>query len=131
MNKCAGHRKYAFPDPCVMVFFQVVICTTNLSQYWTLVFSHYEEVYRTQKVRVSGPKCNNLFFSCCDMYYHLSQYWSLLFSAAMNKCTEVRKYAVPDPCLLDFNVLVGTITSQNIRHFFNTLYVEAFVTECQ
>ena len=32
MNKCraTGRRKYAFPDPCVIVFvFHVVICTTT------------------------------------------------------------------------------------------------------
>ena len=42
-------------------------------------------------------------FSCCDMYYHLSKYrcWTL-FLVTMNKCTELRKYAFPDICLLDF-----------------------------
>ena len=39
-------------------------------------------------------------------------------SATMDKCTYLRKYAFPDPCLFDFLlVLVGTTTSQNIRHF--------------
>ena len=41
-------------------------------------------------------------------------------SATMDKCRDLRKYVFPDPCLLDFFfslVLVGTITSQNIRHF--------------
>ena len=52
------------------------------------------------------------------MYYRLLQYWSLLFLGTMNKCTELRKYAFPNPCLLDFFlVFVGTTTSQNIRHF--------------
>ena len=40
-------------------------------------------------------------------------------SATMDKCTDLRKYAFQDPCLLDFFlVLLGTTTSQNIRHFF-------------
>ena len=45
-------------------------------------------------------------------------------SATMDKCTDLRKYAFLDPWLLDFFflVLVSTTTSQNIRHFFNTLY---------
>ena len=43
--------------------------------------------------------CLLFFFSGCDMYYHLSQYWSLLFLATMKKCTELRKYVFPDPCL--------------------------------
>ena len=46
-------------------------------------------------------------------------------SAIMNKCTDLRKYVLPDPYLLDFFlVLVGTTTSQDIRNlvFFNTLY---------
>ena len=45
--------------------------------------SHFEHMYRTQKVCISGP-----------MFIRLS-----------------------------FLVLVGTITSQNIWHFFNTLYI--------
>ena len=36
------------------------------------------------------------------MYCHLSQYWTLLFLAALNNCTELRKYAFSNPCLLDF-----------------------------
>ena len=46
-------------------------------------------------------------------------------SPTTNKCKEIRKYAFPDPCLLDFFlVLVDTTTSQNIRHFFNTLFLK-------
>ena len=75
-----------------------------------------------------GP---NGLFSCCDIYYHLAQYWTCLFLVTMNKCTELRKYAFPDSCLLDFFfVLVDTITFQNIRHFFNTLYNRYVKTSC-
>ena len=42
--------------------FRVVIFNYHLSQYWTIVFNHYEQVYRTQKVHVSGPMFIGLFF---------------------------------------------------------------------
>ena len=46
-------------------------------------------------------------------------------SATMDKCTYLRKYAFPDLCLLDFiSRLVGTTTSQNIRHLFLTLCIQ-------
>ena len=35
----------------------------------------------------------------------------------MNKCTELRKYAFPDPFLLDCFIVLVDSTSQNIRHF--------------
>ena len=38
INKCTGHRKYAFPDPCVMVFFSCCDMYYHLSQYWSLSF---------------------------------------------------------------------------------------------
>ena len=62
-NKCTEFRKYAFPDPCVIVFFMLWYILPPLTILVTLVFSHYEQVYRTQKVCVSGPMCNCLFFS--------------------------------------------------------------------
>ena len=58
---------------------------------------------------------------CKGVFFHVlictntSQYWTVLFLATMNKCTELRKYAFPDPCLLDF-FFVSTTTSQNIPH---------------
>ena len=59
--------------------------------------------------------------SCCDMYCHLSQYSTLLFLCTVNKCIELRKYLFPDQCLLHFFlILVGTTSSQNIRHLFLT-----------
>ena len=85
MNKCRATdlRMYAFPDPCVIVFFfHVVISLPPLTILLTLVFSHYEQVYRIQKVCISWPMFITFFFL----------------------------------------VLVGTTTSRNIRHFFNTLY---------
>ena len=126
MNKCraTGHRKYAFPDPCVIVYFSccdtVGLCTTTSHNIEDFCFSHHEQVYRTQRVCVSGPKCNNLFFSCCDMDYHLSLYWTLLVLATMNKSTELRKYAFPDPSVIifSFHVVICTTTSHNIGHFW-------------
>ena len=53
---------YAFPDPGVMVFFYIVIYTTTSHNIGHFVFSHYEQVYRTQKVCVSGPMFIGLFF---------------------------------------------------------------------
>ena len=54
MNKCraTGRRKYAIPDPCVIVFFFPLLCfvLTTLRILATFVFSHYEQVYETQKV---------------------------------------------------------------------------------
>ena len=64
-------------------FFYVVIFTTTSDILGTFVFSHYEQVYKTQKVCISGPTFIKLFFLA----------------------------------------LVGTTTSQNIRQFFNILYV--------
>ena len=100
----------------------------------SFVFSHYEQVYRTQKVCVSGP----MFIRqvAISMHFRTYVYW-----------TGRRKCAFPDLYLLDrsqkvcfsgtlfigqvaesvhfrtlvywtfFLVLVGTTTSQNIRHF--------------
>ena len=85
-NKCraTGHRKYAFPDPRVIVCVFLMLCYVlpPLTELYTFVFSQYEQVYRTRKVCISRPMFIGLF--------------SL--------------------------VLVGTTTSQNIRHFFNILY---------
>ena len=51
------------------------------------------------------------------MCYHFSQYWTLVFSHySMNKFTELRKYTF----IRIFFDLVGTTTSQNIRHLFLT-----------
>ena len=55
----------------------------------------YEQVYRSQKVCVSGPMCNGSFFHvvmCTTTSHNIGH----LFLAAMNKCTELRKYAFPD-----------------------------------
>ena len=128
MKKCraTGRRKHAFPDPCAILFSVLWYVLLRLTIFVTLVFSHYGQMYISQKVCISGPMCNNLF-SCCGMYYHLSQYWTLLFSATMNKCIELRKYAFPDTCLLEFFlVLVGTTTSQNIRHFLTSCIIQLF-----
>ena len=80
MNKCrpTGHRKHAFPDPSVIIFSMLwyVPRYYHLSRYCTLFFRRYEQVYRTQKVCVSGPMFIGNF-SCFDRYYHLSKYSTL------------------------------------------------------
>ena len=49
-----GRRKYVFPDPCVIFFFMLRYVLPPLTILVTLVFSCYEQVYRTQKVCISG-----------------------------------------------------------------------------
>ena len=86
----------------------------------------YEQVYRPQEVCVSRPMCNGLFLSCCDMFYHLLQYWTLVFLATNNKRTKLRKYAFPDPCLLNFVFFLFwwlLLPRKIIEHlFFNNSY---------
>ena len=78
MNKYTGRRKYAFPDPWVMVFsFMLWYILLPLTILDTFVFIHYEQVYRTQKVCVSGPMCNGLFIHVviCTMTSHNTRHF--------------------------------------------------------
>ena len=80
----------------------------------------YEQVYRSQKVCISGPRCI-IFYSSSDMCYHISQYSTLLFLATMNKCTELSmNFRTHVYWTFFFLVLVGATTSQSIRHLFLT-----------
>ena len=68
MNKCraTGHRKYEFPDLCIIVFFFMLwYVLPPLTMLVTLVFNRYEQVYKTQKVCVFGPMFIRLFFLFC------------------------------------------------------------------
>ena len=75
----------------------------------------YERVYRLQKLGVSGPMCNDLFYHVviCTTISHYVQ------------VHRTQKVCVSGPKFIGlflFLVLVGTTTSQNIGHlFFNTL----------
>ena len=98
----------------------------HLLKYWTLVFSHYEQVFRTQKVCVSGPKCNGLSFHvviCTTTSWNIGH----LFLATMNKCIELRMYAFPDICLLDFLFLFWWVLPPLKifdTYFFNIPYID-------
>ena len=76
-----------------------------------------------RKYAFTDPRVIVFFFSCCDMYYHLSKYWSLLFLATMNRWIELRKYAFPDPCLLDFFSCLGA-------YYYLSKYLTPFLTPC-
>ena len=109
-------------DHTVFVSSMFTLSVTEMNSEPNIV-SHYEQVYRSQKVCISGPMCN-CPFSCCDMYYYLSQYWTLVFSY-YEQVYRTQKVCVSGPMFigLSFLVLVSTTTSQNIHHFFNTLYM--------
>ena len=57
------------------------------------------------------------------MYYNLSQYWTLLFTATMNKCTELRKYAFPDPSLLDFLFLFWYVDYYHLSKYSTLIFL--------
>ena len=79
------------------------------------------------KCRTTGRRKYVFLLSCCDMYYHLSEHWTLSFLATMNKCTELRKYAFPDPCLLDFfSCSGGYYHLSKYSTFLNILYIITF-----
>ena len=83
----------------------------------------YEQVNRSQKVCVSGPKCS-LFFNvviCTTISHNIGH---LVFSHC-EQFYRTQKVCVSGPIFIGFFslVLVGTTASQNIRHFFNTLYM--------
>ena len=84
-----------FLDPNVKVFFSHCDKYCHLSQYWTLVFGHYEQVHRTQKVCVSGPMFIGLF-SLFNGYYHLSKYSTFIFNTlyiyAYHRVIEINNY---------------------------------------
>ena len=63
MNKCTGRIKYAFLGPSVMVFFFFMLwyVLPPLTKFDTFVFSHYEQVYRTEKLCISRPMFIGLF----------------------------------------------------------------------
>ena len=62
-SRATGRRKYACPDPCVIVFFFMLwYVLPPLTILATHVFSHYDQVYRTQKVCISRPMFIRFFF---------------------------------------------------------------------
>ena len=72
MNKCTDRRKYAFPDPCVMVFFFFFHVVMEVDSQPNVI-SHYGQVYISQKACISRPMFIR-FFCCFGGYYHLSKY---------------------------------------------------------
>ena len=83
MNKCTGRRKYAFPDPSVIVFsFMQWYVLPPLTIFGTFVFSHYEQDYGTQKVCISGPMFIWTFFLylCIDIQKFQSKFLTVCFN---------------------------------------------------
>ena len=65
MNKCEATSwwKYAFPDPCVVVFFFMLwYVLPPITILGTFAFSLYEQVCRSQKACISGPIFIGVFF---------------------------------------------------------------------
>ena len=63
MNKCTVLRRYAFPNPCVIVLFSCCDMYYHLSQYWSLfILATMKKCTELRKCAFSDPCLLDFFF---------------------------------------------------------------------